>query len=121
MRTTNRNNHLLLCFLERYVQLEKGSNYDFNELNNFTCKYIDQQNVNQYINKSAIHFGKWLLQRNERTLEHSVEELFQMYFDEISIAPADKQIDFIEPVQYTKAQYHESNWCDSCGGRNCIC
>lgn len=93
MRTANRNNHLLLNFLERYVCSKEGGNYNLEELNQFTSKYMNDKKVNQYFNKLAIHFGKWLLQRNERTLEHSVEELFEMYYEYIITAPAEEQID----------------------------
>lgn len=93
MRTANRNNHLLLNFLERYVVSKEGGNYSLEELNQFTSKYITDEKVNKYFNKLPIHFGKWLLQRNDRTLEHSIEELFEMYYEQLITSSSDKQID----------------------------
>lgn len=93
MRTANRNNHLLLNFLERYVVSKQGADYSLEELNQFTSKYINDEKVNQYFNKLPIHFGKWLLQRTDRTLEHSVEELFEMYYEWIITASSEEQID----------------------------
>lgn len=50
--------------------------------------------INAFFDKFTIGFGKWLLQRNERTLEHSVEELLIAYREYLSTAPDSEQIDF---------------------------
>ena len=88
MRTANRN----LVYI--YKALEQV-NTDVDICQQALRRLGKPSQIDAYFDKFTIAFAKWLLKRNERTLEHSVEDLLKMYREYLSIAPDTEQIDFI--------------------------
>ena len=112
IRTRNRNNILLLHFLEAYFLNETDGKYDFQKLNDFVAKYSNQEKVDVFLNKVPIAFGKHiraLAERSPRTLEHSMEDLFKDFMDELLVAPDKCQIDYDEE----KIKEHRQFWIDN--------
>jgi hypothetical protein len=104
MRTANRNIDYLRKVLEQINNDTEVVQKAINRLG--TPKQIDA-----FFDKFTIAFGKWLIQRNQRTLEHSVEELLEFYRDYLSSGPDSEQIDFIETSALDTYSTHAPGSC----------
>lgn len=111
MRTANRNIDYLKSFAERVILSREGNNYTGDDLNNYIKDFGTPKEIDAFFDKFTVAFGKWLLQRNERTLEHPVEELLEMYRDYLLTAPAEMQVDYIEPKDYSSEDVHAPGSC----------
>ncbi len=104
-RTSNRNITYLKCFGERIIYSSKlrshSKSLDDNELDLIIQTWATPKQIDAYFDKFTIAFGKWLLQRTPRTLEHSMEELLADFREYQSTAPDDQQIDNIKEEQET--------------------
>jgi hypothetical protein len=99
MRTANRNIDYLKLFAERVILSREGNNYTGDDLNIIIRNFGTPKEIDSFFDKFTIAFGKWLLKRNERTLEHSVEELLEAFRDHLLTAPDDEQIDYVKREQ----------------------
>ena len=115
IRTTMRNNVLFIHFLESYCLNRYGADYDLQEVGDFVAKYFNKEKVNDFLHKLPIEFGKWLIKRQPRTLEHSMEDVFNLFMDEYAEAEDFKQLD------YTPNEPYKHNDCQSCNGNPCDC
>jgi tRNA A37 threonylcarbamoyladenosine dehydratase len=86
MRTANRN----IVFLKKAME---QINNDAETINAVIRRVGTPKEIDAYFDIKTIAFGKWLLARNERTLEHSMEELMEAFNDYISSAPDSVQVD----------------------------
>lgn len=86
MRTANRNIVYLRLTLEQI-------NNNVDVVDQAIRRMGTPKEIDLYFDKFTIAFGKWLLQLNTRTIEHSVEDLLEYYRDYLSTAPDDEQVD----------------------------
>jgi len=87
MRTANRN----IDFLHRAME---QINNDVETIQSAIKRVGTPKEIDAFFDKKSIAFGRWLLGRNERTLEHSMEDLMQAYNDYIHSAPNEEQVDY---------------------------
>lgn len=87
MRTANRN----IVFL--YQAMEQIEN-NTETIQQAIKRVGTPKEIDSFFDKFSTAFGKWLLQRNERTLEHSVEELLEAFRDYQAVAPDNEQVDY---------------------------
>jgi hypothetical protein len=50
------------------------------------------EEINSFFDKFALAFGRWLMNRHPRTLEHPMEELLTAFYDYLAEAPDRDQI-----------------------------
>lgn len=113
MRTANRNIDFLKSFAERVILSREGNNYTGDDLNQLIKYFGTPKEINSFFDKKSIAFGKWLLQRSERTLEHPMEELMDAFNDYLDESSAEKQIDYDERDEqiYSNKDTHAPGSC----------
>lgn len=93
-RTENRNQVFLITYTEYvYRRLLNNHNYSMTEINDIVNGFGSAEEVSKFFDRFTLAFGKWLLERTPRTLEHPMEELLSEFREYLSYAPDSAQVD----------------------------
>jgi hypothetical protein len=91
VRTLHRNHVFLIGYTE-HIYRKLGKYYSMDEIQKAVNGFASIEEINSFFDKFTLAFGRWLMGRHPRTLEHPMEELLAAFYDYMAEAPDKEQV-----------------------------